>query len=145
MEEDTHELLHTWIERTKGRHLSGHTRGGRARTSQVHRRCYPSMLENTLGVLTKCYASVKSKIRHIGGPDGLRSTRASTSTLSRATTGESSLEAQAAAGESFSWTKACPTWWTRAKQLRRTGRKSKRHVQCTCSRRGYRQRLSCWC
>ena len=66
MEKDTHELLDMWIQRTKGRatYLAIREAADKWRTSQVHKVLtrYPFMLENTLGVLTKCDDVRNSKI-----------------------------------------------------------------------------------
>ena len=106
MEEDTHELLHTWIERTKGRaiYLAIREAAGRARTSQVHRVLakHPSMLENTLGVLTKCDEVRNRKIRQAleDQTDPINTSKHKYVVTSNEP-GKSSLEAQAAAERKF--------------------------------------------
>jgi hypothetical protein len=65
MERDTHELLDTWIEKTKGRaiYLAIRQAGTNVATSQAHRVLsrHGFMLEHTIGVLTKC-DDVKAKV-----------------------------------------------------------------------------------
>ena len=68
MEKDTHDLLHTWIEKTKGRaiYLAIREVSENWKVSQVHRVLdqHEFMRENTLGVLTKCDKTRNGPIHH---------------------------------------------------------------------------------
>ena len=115
MLEDTHALLHTWVERTKGRaiYLAIREAASKVKTSQVHAvlRKHPFMLENTLGVLTKCDDAASKKIRRAleDQADPINRSKHKYVVTSNEP-GESSLGAQAAAERKFFMDKACLTW-----------------------------------
>ena len=68
MNQDTRDLLHTWIEKTKGRaiYLAIREVSENWKVSQVHRVLdqHEFMRENTLGVLTKCDKTRNGPIHH---------------------------------------------------------------------------------